>query len=228
MAEQAIARLQAARTVPEISAAMLAAFEFGEDPAVHAEMKSASRRRMERAERQAKLSRPTTVAVARQASHTERERLLTELRERRANGRSLAGIEKEVKDYCRDDRCSDCSSSLEFQSLCLSFMLECIAIRIKRTMVRHGAIARYNIDPDLSDLMLRFIADPVNVWLDHTNDVFAIGDRLENEYHTKVEPFTVQPHPEPVRKQAKSFKRHYKRIKDLLAHLRTCERSNPT
>ena len=106
-------------------------------------------------------------------------------------------------------------------------MLECIAQRIKRTMVTHGAIDRYSLDPALSDLMLRFIADPVNVWLDHPNRVFSIGDRLEEEYHTKVEPFTVQ-HPEPVRKQAKSFRRHYKRIKDMLAHLRTCERSTPT
>ena len=225
-ANEAIFQLQSARTSAEIDAAILQAirnFTPDANPDVFQEIGVAYGRKNERNERLAKIRHDTVIPPRREPSHDKRERLLTELRSRRANGLDLSGIEKDVKDWCRDSHCGDCSKSLEFQSLCLSFLLECIAVRLKITFIKNDNLNRFGIDTAISSVIRRFVTDPVNTWLDEPDHVYNIGNWLHQEFKSKVEHFQFQPHPKPLRDEAKEFRRHYERIRDMLSHLRSCE-----
>ena len=228
-----MASLRAARSIPEIRSAMLEGMGFDpdENPEVFEEMRRANVRREERRTREAALHRntamPSAVENEEQVEHDKRQRLLTELRQKRADGVDLTGIETSVKNFCYDTKCEDCNSSLEFQSLCIQFMIECIAIRIKITLIDNDAINRYNIEPPLAGLIRRFVADPVNVWLNEPDQVYSIGDRLEEVYQGHIEPLTHRPNPKDVRNEARSFRIHQKKIRSLLRHLQRCERETP-
>ena len=223
--EQAIQRLRGARTVSEIRAAMLFAFPLAEDPLVAEEMHNAQQRSKERQARQRVLDHDTHIIPAREPSHDNRETLLQELRTRRANGVSLRRIEKSLKNACHDDKCGagKCSGTLQYKSLCMQFLTECIAARLKITLVRRHALNRYPFPADLAALMTRFMADPINTWLDFPEEVYNIGPRLERFFDAHIEPLQYEPNPKPIRDEAKSFRRHFKRIRDMLVVLQRCE-----
>ena len=227
--EQAVQRLRDARTAAEIQAARIYAFPLAEDPAVAAEMRLAEQRRNERRTRERKLGHDTMLPPKRHPSHDQREVLLDELRRRRANGLGLMGIEERMKNACYDNKCGKdkCAGSLEYQSLCLQFLIECIAARIKITMVHRGALGRYPFPADLADLLNRFMADPINMWLDFPTQVYGLGPRLEQFFFANIDPLQEEPNPKPVRDEAKSFRRHYERIRDMLLVLKSCEQPMP-
>ena len=208
---------------------MIFAFRLAEDPIVAAEMRLAEQRRTERRARERKLGYGTTIPPARHPSHDQREQLLDELRRRRANGLDLTAIEEKMKNDCYDNKCSEdkCAGSLEYQSLCLQFLIECIAARCKITMLQHGALGRYPFPADLVDLLNRFMADPINTWLDFPAQVYGLGPRLEQFFFAHIEPLQRQPNPKPVRGEARNFRIHYERIRDMLVVLRSCEQPTP-
>lgn len=229
MADAAIARLSAARTDAELQAALLHGIAH-DDPlepaneALQAAMRAA-RRRLARQRRVAALVPPVANAseapppLARVASHSQRDALLSQRRLQRSLGADTAGTERLMKDICHDTRCTDCTESREYRAVCLQFILECLSVRMA-TRLRFDSKNGYAVDSPVTAFMARFVTDPYGVWLDDTHALYGLPAQLQRMLATVVQPTAVD---KASRKEAKEYRLHTWSITQMIRSLRSCE-----
>ena len=220
--------LQDANDIPSIRAALLAATPFSTDATVRVEVQSAEQR-LERLVRLAKLTPPMMSAPltpVRQQSHRQRMHLLMESRLKKVlismgnNIIDLSATERLMKDACHDDRCGDCSQSAEYQSVCLQFALECLAIRMS-TRLRFDAANGFAIPVPTREFMEAFVADPVRAWLDHSQRLYSLGTELDAAYDTAVLP--TDDGTKARRKEVKEYRLHVDSLKKMILNLQACD-----
>ena len=231
MSSDVVLLLQHANDIPSIRAAFLAATPFSTNATVQAEVQSAEQR-LERLVRLAKLTPPMMSAPltpVRQQSHRQRMHLLMESRLKKAlismgnNIIDLSATERLMKDACHDDRCGDCSQSAEYQSVCLQFALECLAIRMS-TRLRFDAANGFAIPAETTRFMHAFVADPVRVWLDHSQRLYSLGHELDAAYDTAV--LRTDDGSKESRKEIKEYRLHADSLKKMILNLQACDAAN--
>ena len=221
--------LEEADTVEALTAALEAAEPFRDEIGVDI---INAKEKLERLRRYQKLARSLiSPLLMRQKSHDHRWRMLAEMRLKRALKMDTASIDKEMKDHCYGERdgivpyCRDCSQSAEYQSLCLNFYIECIAVRIK-TRLQHDATNGYAIDPAVTAFMTRYVHDPIRTWLDEPHLLLGLPDKLDEQHASVVVP--TDDGSKVKRTEAKLFKSHTDAIRTAIANLARCDAATPS
>ena len=225
MAAEALAALQKATTEAERRAALLQAMPFNTD--AHPEVKQAFEAERRRQHRMGLLAANLTaeVAISRQNSHHERMGMLMEAHTRRSLGLDASVLQQAMKNTCKDFRCSDCSSENgSYRAVCLSFMFNCLAIRVQ-TRLQFDAANGYRIEPAVTQFMQRFVADPQRVWLDEQKYFRALPDILDLMYTNVVLPTAVNKN---GKREAKEYHWHKDSIRKIVESIGRCEQSAST
>ena len=222
--------LEEANTVEALTAALETAEPFRDEIGVDIII---AQDKLERLRRYRKLARSLiSPLLVRQKSHDHRWRMLAEMRLKRSLKMDTTSIDKEMKDHCYGERdnmatppyCRDCTQSAEYQSLCLNFYIECIAVRIK-TRLQHDVQNGYAIDPAVTAFMTRYVHDPIRTWLDEPHLLLGLPDKLDEQHASVVLPTddgSKIPHTE-----AKLYKSHADAIRDAIANLARCDAATP-
>ena len=218
---QAIERLQQAWTYRELRDALIHSVYFQRDPSVQAAIETA-RAKLKRIQKLRHVAK-RVLAPVRQQSHAERIALLEKVRRERAGSVSTEAVEKEMKNICKDFRCVDCAESEEYKSICLQFLLECLAIRLA-TRQTFDLQNGYSIHPQVTAFQQRYIANPIGTWI-HENARFnSLPDLLDEQYDTVVLP-AVKTDSRTSRQEAREYRLHKDAIRKIIESIRRCERS---
>lgn len=161
------------------------------------------------------------VPAARQQSHLERLGMIAEANTRRSVGLDTALLEDTMKNVCKDFRCSDCSESTSYRSVCLNFMLTCLSIRVK-TRLHYDTQNGYAIDPPITALMQRIVNNPTVVWLDENDAFMALPDALDRMHATVVLPTAVD---KKSKKEAREYAIHAQSIRKIIESIGRCEQA---
>lgn len=225
MAAEAVAALQSASSEAERRAALLQATPFNTD--AHPDVQQAvleSSRRQRRAEL---LVADMTVDVTptRQNSHRERMGMLMEAQTRRSLGLDASVLREAMNTTCKDFRCPDCASeNSSYRSVCLQFMLSCLAVRVQ-TRLKYDTANAYQIEPAVTQFMQRLVNDPVRVWLEEPAQFESLPDSLDSMYNRFVLPRVGQDR--KSRREARSYRNHAYSIRQIVENISRCERYAP-
>ena len=220
-----IAALNAANTEEDIRSALAAVekWDTGRFPDVQHAIRSA-RDRMDKLKRFQRLTRrlmaPPLPNIERQTSHQNRLALLADVRGARNLGLDMEKLNTELKNNCYDTFCKQCEESPEYATVCLQFMLECLAVRIK-TRLDTDAKNGYFYDPKVTAFMQRFVTNPLRTWVDETAAFYTLPDQLDTAYNTVVLNTTVGRGKNNYEKN--SFKRHIKSIRKMIESIKRCD-----
>jgi hypothetical protein len=222
MADQALAALPSAATDAELEVAILRAMPFNDH--AHPDVMdaiAAAQERQRRLRRVAMLTADATAAVpvARQDSHRQRMGYLVQAQTNRSMGLDDAILKRAMKDTCRDFRCPDCTESGSYKSVCLNFMLSCLAIRIQ-TRIHYDKVNKYNIPPETTALLQEFVNGPIQFWLNEHAYFRKIPDMLDRIYTRIVQPTAVD---KATRGEADDYKRHTDSIRKIVESILKCE-----
>jgi len=151
--------------------------------------------------------------------------MLMEAQTRRSLGLDASVLQQTMKNTCKDVRCSDCSSeNASYRAVCLSFFLNCLAIRVQ-TRLKFDAANGYRIEPALTQFMERLIADPQRVWLGEPKYFGALPDLLDLMYTNVVLPTAVN---KKGKREAKEYEWHKDSIRRIVESIGRCEQSAST
>ena len=106
--------------------------------------------------------------------------------------------------------------------MCLQFILECLSVRLA-TRLRFDAANGYAIEPAVTALMTRFIADPYRVWLDETHAFYNLPNELMR-MHATVVTATLDGSTQR-RREANEYRLHAESVGKMVQSLRACERA---
>ena len=224
MASEAIAALQSATTEAERRAALVQAMPYNTE--AHPDVQQAFQTVRQRQHRMGLLVANFTalpVNPTRQSSHRERMGFLMEAQTRRSLGLDDSILKRAMKDTCKSFRCPDCDAEgASYKSTCLQFMLNCLGVRIQ-TRLHYDKENGYRIDPVLTNVMERFVANPVGFWLDEHAQFVTLPDALDLMYVTVVSGTAVD---EESRREAKHYNKHAEAIRKVVESIGRCEQSS--
>jgi hypothetical protein len=227
-AEEALHQLRDATDTASMRAAILASSHFNTPS--HPDIQKEINEALARLSRIKRVSQLTwnhdggPILPERRPSNDERVRLILEWRLRRGLGIPLETTEEAMKDICYDSRCTECSSESEsYQAVCMTFMLECLRVRII-TRMKHDTTNNYTSlpgwDTNLTKAMERYVGNPIRFWLDETATFYGLGDRLVALHEPVVKPTGIDPN---TKAEARFFGSHAKSIQKVILNIRKCD-----
>ena len=218
--DEVIHALNHAETDAELNAALLRATPYNDSHLVRDAI-IAAQERQERRRRVVMLTSQVSdqVPVMRQDSHQERTGYLLQAQTNRSLGLEDEALSRSMKDTCKDFRCPDCSEGGAYKSVCLHFMLQCLAIRI-RTRLEYDKINQYKILPETTALLQEFVGNPLQFWLDEHPYFRKIPDMLDKIYDRIVKPTVVD---EYTRHEAAQYESHKESIRKIVDSILRCE-----
>ena len=218
--DEVIHALNHAETDAELNAALLRATPYNDSHLVRDAI-IAAQERQERRRRVVMLT-VSQPPVTRQESHQERMGYLLQAQTNRTLGLEDEALSRAMKDTCKDFRCPDCSEGGAYKSVCIHFMLQCLAIRIQ-TRIKYDKLNHYKILPETTALLQEFVGNPLQFWLDEHPYFRKIPDMLDKIYDRIVKPTVVD---EYTRHEAAQYESHKESIRKIVDSILRCEAAN--
>ena len=215
--DEVIHALNHAETDAETNAALLRATPYNDSHLVRDAI-IAAQERQERRRRVGMLT-VSQPPVTRQESHQERMGYLLQAQTNRTLGLEDEALTRAMKDTCKDFRCPDCNEGGAYKSVCIHFMLQCLAIRI-RTRLEYDKINQYKILPETTALLQEYVDNPLQFWLDEHPYFRKIPDMLDKIYTRIVQPTVVD---EYTRHEAAEYYKHKESIRKIVDSILRCE-----
>ena len=209
-------------TAAELQVALLEAAQSNPDahPALRDAMATAEHRLRER--RAAMLTATTGgVPVTRRKSHNQRVGMLTEATARRSVDLDMAVLNKSMRMICKDFRCQDCSSTASYKSVCLTFMLNCLSVRIQERLF-YDQKNGYAIEDEITEVMTSFVANPLRFWKERHDDFANLPSMLERMHYVIVSPPALS---DDAKHEAHMYETHVASIRKVIELILRCERA---
>ena len=221
--DEVIHALNSASTDAELNAALLRATPYNDSHLVRDAI-IAAQEKQERRRRVVMLTSQVSdqVPVMRQDSHQERMGYLLQAQTNRTLGLEDEALTRAMKDTCKDFRCPDCSEGGAYKSVCIHFMLQCLAIRIQ-TRIKYDKLNHYKILPETTALLQEFVGNPLQFWLDEHPYFRKIPDMLDKIYDRIIQPTVVD---ESTRREAAEYHKHKESIRKIVDSILRCEAAN--
>ena len=221
--DEVIHALNSASTDAELNAALLRATPYNDSHLVRDAI-IAAQERQEWRRRVVMLTSQVSdqVPVMRQDSHQERMGYLLQAQTNRTLGLEDEALTRAMKDTCKDFRCPDCNEGGAYKSVCIHFMLQCLAIRI-RTRLEYDKINQYKILPETTALLQEYVDNPLQFWLDEHPYFLKIPDMLDTIYTRIVQPTVMD---ESTRREADEYYKHKESIRKIVDSILRCEAAN--
>ena len=219
--EDIVHALITAETDTELNAALLRATPYNNSDVMRDAIVEA-KERQERRRRIAMLTASQPSPITRQDSHQERIAYLLQAQTNRSLGLEDETLSRSMKDTCKDFRCPDCGEGGAYKSVCINFMLQCLAIRI-RTRITYDKLNQYKILPETTALLQEFVDNPQKFWLDEHPYFRKIPDMLDKIYDRIVQPTVVDEH---TQREAAEYYKHKESIRKIVDSILRCEAAN--